>query len=123
VVFGVSSLHHFSELEHIFEEVNQSLKPGGFLFVHEYVGPSRFQWTERQLEAINGMLKVLPRKYRRVVSDPSILKEVENRPTVKMVKDVDASEAIRSEEILPLLNKHFRVVTVKPFGGRFCMRC
>ena len=51
------------------------------------------------------------------MTDPSIIKEVEIRPTIKMVKDVDASEAIRSEEILPLLNKHFKVVEVKPFGG------
>jgi SAM-dependent methyltransferase len=117
VVFGVSSLHHFKELEHIFNEVNKALKPGGFFFVNEYVGPSRFQWTDRQLEAINAILKILPKKYKRVVTAPSFLKEIEPRPTVKMVKDVDASEAARSEEILPLLEKHFKVLEIKPFGG------
>jgi SAM-dependent methyltransferase len=114
VVFGIGSLHPFVELEHIFNEVNKALKPGGFFFVYEYVGPSRFQWRERQLEAINGILKILPRKYKTFVTDPSIVKEAETRPAVK---DVDASGAARSGEILPLLDKYFKVLEIRHFGG------
>jgi SAM-dependent methyltransferase len=116
-VFGVSSLHHLTALEHIFEEVIKTLKPGGIFFVNEYVGPSRFQWTEKQLEIINAILRILPGKYKRVVTDPTVVKEVEVRPTIEMVRNVDPSEAARSEEILPLLNKYFKVREIKPFGG------
>ena len=37
------------------------LEPGGLLFVEDFVGPARFQWTDAQLEAINRLLSRLPR--------------------------------------------------------------
>jgi len=117
VVFGVGSLHHFAKLENIFYEVNKALKPDGLFFVNEYIGPSRFQWTERQLDVINAVLRMLPKKYKVLVNNPSVTKKAEIRPTIEMVKKVDPSEAIRSEEILPLLKKHFEIIEEKHCGG------
>lgn len=117
VIFGVGSVHHFARLEHIFKEVNKALKTDGIFFVNEYIGPSRFQWTERQLEVINAILKVLPKKYKTVVTDPTMIKEIEVRPTPAMVADVDPSEAVRSEEILSLLKKYFDILEIKNLGG------
>ncbi len=117
VIFGVGSVHHFMKLEHIFHNVNKALKPDGIFFLNEYVGPSRFQWTDRQLEVINSILKILPKKYKRVITDTSVYKELYNRPTVKEVTAVDPSEAFRSAEIVPLLNKYFDVLKIKEIGG------
>src|SRR6185295_2540221 len=53
VIFGVGSIHHTARLEYLFRQVAGSLKPDGFFFLDEYVGPSHFQWTDQQLAAIN----------------------------------------------------------------------
>ena len=117
VVFGVSSVHHFTKLEHIFNEVSKALKIKGIFFLNEYIGPSRFQWTDRQLDVINSILKILPLKYKKIVTDPSLTKDFYNRPTVERVAAGDPSEAIRSAEIIPLLNEYFDIVEIKHIGG------
>src|SRR5262245_38882502 len=46
VIFGISSIHHVQRLEYLFGQVRQALKPGGYFFLDEYIGPNRFQWPE-----------------------------------------------------------------------------
>jgi SAM-dependent methyltransferase len=117
VVFGANVVHHVERLEHLFAEVKRALRPGGYLHLNEYVGPARFQWTDRQLEAINGLLAALPRRYRVSVADGRSVKRRLTRPTVAEVKAVDPSEAARSDEIVPLLGGQFELVEVRPLGG------
>ncbi len=117
VIFGVGAVHHFEKLEHIFSEVNKALRPDGIFFMNEYVGPSRFQWTDRQLDVINAVLKILPKKYKKAVTGPATIKNVEKRPDVKMVESFDPSEAIRSEEILLCVKKYFDILEVRELGG------
>ncbi|MGQ9696728.1 MAG: class I SAM-dependent methyltransferase, partial [Armatimonadota bacterium] len=62
--FAESSLHHVHNLEHLLQQVSKSLVPGGWLFAKEYVGPSRFQFSDAQLNAMNAALHLLPEKYR-----------------------------------------------------------
>jgi ubiquinone/menaquinone biosynthesis C-methylase UbiE len=60
VIFVEQSLHHFTPLKHILEKINLALKDNGYFIVNEFVGPSRFQWTERQITTINNLLAILP---------------------------------------------------------------
>ena len=76
VVFVEHSLHHFSPLESYIRKVSDTLKPSGYFIVNEFVGPARFQWTDRQLEIVNGVLATLPAKYRKHVVDGSIKRKV-----------------------------------------------
>lgn len=46
-----------------------------------------------------------------------VLKTTINLPTARSVQAVDPSEAVRSAEILPLLQHHFSIVELKPLGG------
>lgn len=117
IVFGVGSIHHVAKLEHVFAEVNKSLKPKGIFFLNEYVGPSRFQWTDKQINVMNSILKILPLKYKKVITKPSVIKEICGRPAINDVINVDPSEAIRSGDILPLINKTFNTLEVKKIGG------
>ncbi len=96
VIFGVSAVHHFKELEYIFSEVKKALKPGGFFFLNEYVGPSKFQWTDKQLNVINNLLQILPEKYRLRRKD-SIIKTNCRKPTISEMDIIDPSEAVRSK--------------------------
>lgn len=116
VVFGVHSIHHVEGLEHVFRQVAAALKPGGFLFMSEFVGPSRFQWTPLQLEVVDGLLRALPREYRIRTVDGRVKKKV-RRPTVAEMIATDPSEAVRSAEILAVAASFFEILEVRPYGG------
>ncbi len=59
------SLHHVVRLEALYETVARALKPGGLFVIDEYVGPTRFQWSERQMQLTNALQELLPREHRR----------------------------------------------------------
>lgn len=117
VVFGIQSIHHLSALEHVFSEVKKTLKPGGFFFLNEFVGPTKFQWTERQLAIVNALLQILPEKYRISLNDGKTVKKSFQRPTIAEMNRIDPSEAIRSSEIIPLLGEYFTFRHIFKLGG------
>lgn len=92
------------------------LKPDGYLIVNEFIGPTRFQWTDRQIECINNLLAILPTKYR-VLENGKSLKSKIFRPSRLRMKLGDPSEAIESSNICPCLSEHFNIVERKNYGG------
>src|SRR5207247_3708726 len=117
VIFGVSSIHHVQNLEHLFKQVQRAIKPGGYFFLDEFVGPSRFQWTDVQIQIMNDQLQQLPNHLRRLISGPSKFKERVVRKSAAYMAAADPSEAVRSSEILPLLAEYFRILEIKGYGG------
>jgi SAM-dependent methyltransferase len=117
VVFGVMSIHHIQALEHVFEQVSESLKPNGYFFLDEFIGPTRFQWSDAQLEAINRQLDAMPDFLKLRVDRPNEIRPPILRPTIEEMNSVDPSEAIRSAEIVPLVSRFFDIVEMKGCGG------
>jgi 2-polyprenyl-3-methyl-5-hydroxy-6-metoxy-1,4-benzoquinol methylase len=117
VIFGISSVHHVEKLEHLFEQVRAALKPSGYFFLDEYVGPTKFQWTDDQLVVMNEQLKMLPDQLKQSVSERGKYKRQVIRKTLKLMNEADPSEAVRSAEIIPLLSRYFRIVEFKGYGG------
>jgi SAM-dependent methyltransferase len=117
VVLGISAVHHVARLEHLFEQVDRTLRPGGCFFLDEFVGPSQFQWTDAQLRSVNRALESMPTPFKRSVTRPGEMKIPVDRPTKAFMDANDPSEAIRSAEIIPLLPRYFDVVEVKGQGG------
>lgn len=109
----VGSLHHVENLEHLFHELKNGLKPGAFIFINEYVGPSRLQWTEKQLKILNRVWEIMPSEYRKAGPLSSVNKE-------ELIK-IDPSEAVRSSDIVSLLYDHFEIVAHIEYGGSFLM--
>lgn len=112
-VFVEQSLHHFSPLKELLIKINNSLKPDGLFIVNEYVGPSRFQWTKRQLEVINAVRSILPEKLKSHIVDGSVKKVI--CPSRMSMIFKDPSEAVESAMIVPLLYEIFDVVEMKPY--------
>jgi O-antigen biosynthesis protein len=117
VIFGIGSIHHVAALERLFKQVSRSLKPKGYFFLDEFIGPSQFQWPDSQLAAINAQIAVLPERFNRCINSPGILKGPITRLSLQDINLFDPSEAIRSSEILPMLSSFFDVVDVKGCGG------
>ena len=115
VVIGAHSIHHFAYLDSLFSRIRQTLKPNGYFFIDEFVGPARFQWTDRQLEATNALLRVLPDTYRR--RQDGTIKSYVYRPSLASMILYDPSEAIESNQIPVMLQKHFEVLEIRPYGG------
>lgn len=117
VIFAEASLHHIENLEHVLSQVRKGLRTGGIFVLNEYVGPSRFQWTPRQLEAMNGALTILPPRLRIMRTDVGQIKTKIERPSIKHMLAADPSEAVRSEEIPRLVKKSFKPIEWRGYGG------
>jgi SAM-dependent methyltransferase len=115
VVFAHSSVHHVENLESLYELVQRTLKPGGLFHLNEYVGPTRFQWTDVQLELANAFLDSLPPRLRQLPSGEP--KEALRRPTFEEMIAADPSEAVRSEALVSALEPFFDIVEYRPLGG------
>lgn len=115
VIIFEHSLHHFTDVPGTLRQVERLLRPGGLLLLDEYVGPSKFQWTTRQVEAADSLLKVLPAAYRRR-SDGRTASSV-RRPSLLAMRIDDPSEAVEAAHILPAVRACFDVVEECGYGG------
>jgi 2-polyprenyl-3-methyl-5-hydroxy-6-metoxy-1,4-benzoquinol methylase len=116
VVIVEGSLHHFSPLEQILERIQKLMREDAYLLVNEFVGPTGFQWRDRQLLAINQLLADMPERLKIKWDGRSIKKRV-GRPSKLCIRYGDPSEAIDSERIVPLLKSMFDPLDVRPYGG------
>lgn len=108
-----SSLHHFIELEHIFQQVNKSLNDGGeFIVIGEVIGKNGEKLYPETKKVAQKIFDILPEKFR--FNDYT--KKIDDE-----IPDVDFSknsfESIRSEEIVPLLEENFHTKECVKFDG------
>jgi ubiquinone/menaquinone biosynthesis C-methylase UbiE len=115
VIYTIQAFHHFEKMERIFAEIHDALQPGGWCILDEYVGPARFQWTERQMTLTAQLLGVMPRELRMFTHGAE--KRAERRSPVEEVIRVCPSEAIRSQDIVPLFYETFDVIHHLKLGG------
>jgi SAM-dependent methyltransferase len=113
-VFSHNFLQHVDALEDMFAEVRGALKPDGLFHLNEFVGPSRFQWLDLQIQLINDYLATLPD---RLLATPLGRKPPIARPTVAHMREVHPSRAIRSGEIRQVLMIFFDILEERPYGG------
>ncbi len=115
LIFSCHSFHHFLNLEHIMQQVHNALTPHGLFVLEEFVGPTQFQWTDKQMDVVRSVLALIPERLRWY--QWNALKVVEGRPTPAQVVAVSPFESIRSAEIFALFKSYFEVVAVKRLGG------
>jgi SAM-dependent methyltransferase len=104
VVIAHMILHHVERLEHVFDQIERAMKPDATLIFNEYTGPKRFQFGDDILGMMNALRKALGK-------EPVI------RPTEEFMIENDPSEAVRSDELLPMLFERFEVLEEKRLGG------
>jgi len=104
-IFFHASLHHFDRLTDLLGLVRAALAPNGILYCDEYVGPSRDEWRWPHLVRWNLIYRRLPRGVRRT----HLVRPPINRD--------DPTEAVESSGIVPAIEKHFRVLARKDYGG------
>ncbi len=108
-VFFHGSLHHIADVPGVLDLVAAALKPHGLLYLDEFVGRSRDQWRWRHLILANLAYRLLPRSVRRtrIIRSP--------------VTDEDPTEQIHSSWILREVEKRFRVIERRDYGGNLAL--
>jgi 2-polyprenyl-3-methyl-5-hydroxy-6-metoxy-1,4-benzoquinol methylase len=105
IVFFHGSLHHVRSVERVLAQVRRSLKPGGLLYLDEYMGPSRTEWTQEEWSFARSAFDALPA-------------EVKNRGELAVPLPLDDPlESIRSSAIHPETARLFRILEDRPYGG------
>jgi SAM-dependent methyltransferase len=115
LIFSSHSLHHFLALEHVMAQVHDALTPNGLFILEEFVGPTQFQWTDRQISVVRALMELIPERLRMLRW--GAVKPYEGRPDVKDVVAASPFESIRSAEIVPLFKRFFHVVELRGLGG------
>ena len=104
-VFFHQSLHHVAHMERLFRRLLARMRPEAVLYLDEYVGPSRTDWTDALMEGVRRIYGELPRSARASDELPY------------PIQVDDPSEAIRSGEILSTLHAGFDVEQIRGYGG------
>jgi SAM-dependent methyltransferase len=115
VVLGSAAVHHCANLEALFGAVERLLVGDGWLYLNEYVGPNRFQWTDRQVHYANHLLSLLPDDLVRTLSGE--LRRGFRRIGPEEVAAHDPSEAVRSADIANAVAERFDVIERRGYGG------
>ncbi len=116
LVIAEQFLHHVTPLEPMLSRIRGLLRRDGYFIFNEFVGPSRFQWTDAQLEAVNGLLAELPPRYRARWRSGTLKRRV-HRPGRLSVRLYDPTEAADSSRIVPLVRGKLDVIELKGYGG------
>jgi SAM-dependent methyltransferase len=108
-VLTTGSMHHIENLDFCFGNIRRSLKAGGLLWLNDYVGPNRFQWSDTQMRLANELLAMVPSRWR--------LRDRVTRYDAGAMRDLDPSEAVAPQHIPAALGAHFEILRSWPRGG------
>lgn len=106
VAIANQSLHHFVELETLFDKIKSAIDPDGVFITHDMIGRNgHMRWPEA-LVAIHEIWRKMPDRYKYNGQLKRFEKEFDNWDCSK-----GSFEGIRAQDILPLLieNFHFEV--------------
>ncbi len=115
-VWFENALHHIEPLEEVCAKVARTLKPDGYLFLNEYIGPNRFAFPPRQRELVRAAFALIPARFRRHRESGTILTSA-SLPTPAEVEADDPTESIRSSDIPDVVASRFDVVAFHKSGG------
>jgi SAM-dependent methyltransferase len=102
--FFSGSMHHMRDPDGLLRRVAASLKPRGLVYVDDYVGPSRDEWSETHLVHARAAFDRLP-------------DAVKAYPLAAPYDSTDPSEMVQSGRILPALREQFDIVWERPYWG------
>lgn len=107
--------HHVANLDNLFRQARQGLKPGGIMYIYEWVGPPYLQIPRRnRLVATALLLALFPRRATRTTHMGKVkgLRYLQDPPG-----SFDPSEACNSLELRPRFQENFEILCEYQHGG------
>jgi SAM-dependent methyltransferase len=115
-VFANDVLHHITDLEGLYARIHDVLAPEGKLLFNEYVGPNRFQYSDDRMALINRYFRLIPDHLRFNPYWGGLFWNRWRTDPAKLAED-DPTEAVRSEDVLPLAKRYFQTEADYNYGG------
>ena len=98
------------------------LNPCGVFFCNDFVGKSKFQWSDMELAIVNGIRVSLDEKIFEK-SNGEIYSRILSRPSIDDMNKSDPSEAADSASIIPAIKEVFTNPTIISTGGLIYHLC
>lgn len=114
-----NSLHHMMDVDKAIEWSRAVLKDGGLFYMDDFIGASRFQWPDKQLEIASKIRhSFIGSKYLlNPKTEVDYLRTEMTRPNKEKLIQDDPSEAADSDKIIPAILKCFPNADIKYTGG------
>jgi len=106
-IFNFAILHHTENLDDAMKKLSKALKPEGFMFNEEYVGPARNQYSENHLFYMLEVMSELPKRFR---NQNSLIPPLANFR-------IEPTEAIHSDLVVSSFKKYFDIVYERNMNG------
>lgn len=116
LVVSYNFLHHIVHLEDVLDKIEGWMKPQGLLYVRDFIGEARFQWSGKRLDILNGLFQSLPERLRYSHRFDRVMPEFTRPDPARLASPF---EAIRSDEIAGLIKKKFDVVALNERNALF----
>lgn len=112
VILAIQCLHHFVELETIFQKIFDNLENNGYFITHDMIGRNGHQRWAETLKIVRSFWQQLSPKYKFNHRNQQIEDTFINRDFSQ-----HNFEGIRAQDILPLLNQTFNFELFVFWGG------
>jgi SAM-dependent methyltransferase len=112
VILAIQSLHHFVELEVLFDKIYAALQPEGYFLSDDMIGRNGHQRWPEALKHVRMFWRELPEKYKYNHGMNRVEKTFPNTDYSSV-----GFEGIRAQDILPLLTKRFNFELFIGFGN------
>jgi len=106
LVVAQTSLHHILFLEHVAEQVWRSLTNDGYLWIHDFIGETQWQYDSKRLTIVNELLAILPEKFRKDKITGQVTTEIKRPEPGRLGSPF---ESIRSSEIVSVFERWFTI--------------
>lgn len=116
LVYWRNALHHMMDTRAAIEWSFRILRPGGIVYLDDYVGPSRFQYSDEQVERFNLIRKQLPPNFFRDSSGNKRRREFKKADMNAVIR-ADPSEAADSANIMPAFREFFPSAFIVPVSA------
>lgn len=102
--FFHGSMHHLDDPDELLGRLASALRPHGMVYVDDYVGPSRDEWSDDHLVEARRVFEGLPDR-------------LKLRPVNPPFDYTDPTEMVRSSRIRPAMESQFTIQHYKPYWG------
>lgn len=117
LVYWNNALHHMMNTRAAIRWSKNALRAGGVFYMNDFVGPTRFQWSDRVLAACSALRAAMPAEFFKSRYGGLDFPIVLERPDPLVLAESDPTEAADSANILTAIDDLLPGADVRPVGG------